>query len=207
MPDVVRVRILTDEEREQESWFGERLDPEFAQKNGRLEALRRSPPEGSVLLDIDEMGPVAVKSYSGQQAVTVSALPAQRAKQEIDDGRRGNGYFFGAFRPATGEAYMHDYPGRTIANWIDFLERVDRWLPSAGERVYAILDNLSAQHADDVLLFCLTHPRREFVFRPLRAAYLSLIEPRWKVVRSLAFKGRRFETWEEAAAAVREATT
>src|SRR5262249_15211531 len=46
----------------------------------------------------------------------------------------------------------------------------------------------------------------EFVFQPTYAAYLNLIEPWWKVLRSLALKGRRFETWEEVAAAVQAAT-
>jgi hypothetical protein len=41
------------------------------------------------------------------------------------------------------------------------------------------------------------HPRWEFVFQPKYAAYLNLIEPWWKVRRSLALKGRRFETWPE----------
>lgn len=30
------------------------------------------------------MGPVAAKSYSGQQAIHVEMRPAERAKQEID---------------------------------------------------------------------------------------------------------------------------
>ncbi|WP_238537839.1 hypothetical protein, partial [Zavarzinella formosa] len=46
----------------------------------------------------------------------------------------------------------------------------------------------------------------EFVFQPVAAAYLNLIEPWWKVLRSLALKGRRFGTWEEIAEAVDRAT-
>jgi transposase len=155
---------------------------------------------------VDEMGPEAAKSFAGRQVVDVAKRPAERAKQEIDYGRRGKGYIFGAFQPATGEAFTVDYAGRTIANWVDFLEQVDQQLAPEVERVYAILDNLNTHHADDVLLFCARHPRWEFVFQPTYAAYLNLIEPWWKVLRSLALKGRRFETWEELAAAVREAT-
>jgi hypothetical protein len=33
----------------------------------------------------------------------------------------------------------------------------------------------------DVLLFALVHPRWEFVFQPIYAAYLNLLEPWWKV--------------------------
>ena len=58
----------------------------------------------------------------------------------------------------------------------------------------------------DVLLFALAHPRWEFVFQPKYAAYLNLIEPWWKVLRSLALKGRRFEAWPEIEEAVRRAT-
>lgn len=87
-----------------------------------------------------------------------------------------------------------------------FLEEVELWLPAEVERVYAIIDNLSTHRATDVLLFLLTHPRWEMVFQPKYAAYLNLIEPCWKMLRSLALKGRRFESWEEIAQAVERAT-
>ena len=157
------------------------------------------------------MGPEAAKSFPGQQVVRAlpdphASRPAERARQEIDYGRRGKGYVFGAFVPATGAAFTAPYAGRTIANWVDFLTQVESWLPADRERVYAVLDNLSAHRATDVLLFALAHPRWEFVFQPKYAAYLNLIEPWWKILRSLALKGRRFATWAEVRQAVAEAT-
>jgi transposase len=157
------------------------------------------------------MGPVSARSYPGRQCVRERSgaereRPAPRAKQEIDYGRRGAGFFFGALVPAVGEALAVPYERRTTANWVDFLEQVEAWLPAEAERVYAILDNLSMHRATDVLLFNLKYPRWEFVFQPKYAAYLNLIEPWWKVLRSLALKGRRFETWEEICQAVAEAT-
>jgi transposase len=157
------------------------------------------------------MGPEAAKSFPGQQLVRAlpdpsERRPAERARQEIDYGRRGRGYIFGAFKPADGEALTAPYDGRTIANWVDFLERVEAWIPADIARVYAIVDNLNIHRATDVLLFSLAHPRWEFVFQPKYAAYLNLIEPWWKILRSLALKGRRFETWAEVCQAVAEAT-
>jgi transposase len=157
------------------------------------------------------MGPEAAKSFLGQQVVRAlpdpaDERPAERATQEVDYGRRGKGYIFGAFAPATGEAFTAPYPGRTIANWVHFLEHVEAWIPQEVERVYGILDNLNVHRATDVLLFSLAHPRWEFVFQPLYAGYLNLIEPWWKVLRSLALKGRRFETWEQVCQAVAAAT-
>jgi transposase len=68
------------------------------------------------------------------------------------------------------------------------------------------VDNLSAHRAADVLLFSLAHPRWHLLFQPSYAAYLNLIEPWWKILRSLALKGRRFENWTEIVQAVEKAT-
>ena len=129
-----------------------------------------------------------------------------RATQEIDYGRRGKGDVFGAFVPATGAALTVPYAGRTSVNWVDFLEQVDDWVDAEADRVYAIRDNLSTHRVSDVLLWSLVHPRWAFVFQPTYAAYLNLIEPWWKVLRSLALKGRRFATWDDVCAAVAAAT-
>ena len=52
------------------------------------------------------MGPQAAKSYPGQRLVKPAGPEAERARQEIDYGRRGvAGYVFGAFQPATGAAF------------------------------------------------------------------------------------------------------
>lgn len=187
--------------------------PRVRRKKGIIATLYTTPPDGSVVLCLDEMGPESAKSFRGQQAVRTEPrddaegrIPAGRARQEIDYGRRGKGYIFGAFRPATGEALTRPYPSRSAANWADFLGHVEAWIPPDVGRAYAIVDNLNAHRATDVLLFSLAHPRWEFVFQPKYAAYLNLIEPWWKVLRSLALKGRRFETWEEVCRAIEEAT-
>ncbi len=160
------------------------------------------------MICLDEMGPESAKSFPGQRLMPAdpSGERRTRATQEIDYGRRGSGYIFGAFVPATGTALTVPYPRRTTANWVDFLEHVEGWLDPGIDRVYAVLDNLRAHRALDVLLWALAHPRWEFVFQPTYAAYLNLIEPWWKILRSLALKGRRFATWDEVCAAVEAAT-
>jgi transposase len=130
----------------------------------------------------------------------------QRATQEADYGRRGKGYIFGAFPAATGDAMTRPYGARSTANFVDFLEHVDGRAETEVERVDAILDNLQAPRAPDALLFSRAHPRWEFVFQPKYAPYLNLIELWWKVLRPLALKGRRFETWDQSCEAVRKAT-
>ena len=153
------------------------------------------------------MGPQASKSYPGRRLVKPAGPRGERAKQEIDYGRRDvAGYVFGALQPASGAAFTATYTGRTVANWVDFLGKVERWIDPTVDRVYAVMDNLNTHTAMDVLLFALAHPRWEFVFQPIYAAYLNLLEPWWKVLHSLALKGRRFEAWAEIEQAVQRAT-
>ena len=160
------------------------------------------------MICLDEMGPEAAKSHPGARVIRPDPTGERRvrATQEIDYGRRGTGSVFGAFRPATGEAFTAPYPGRTIAAWVDFLEQVDGWIAPEVARVDVVLDNLSTHRATDALLWALAHPRWEFVCQPTSAASLKLIEPWWKVLRSLALKGRRFASWEEIRQAVAAAT-
>src|SRR4051794_8693320 len=177
------------------------------EKKGAIEQLYTAPPTGSVVICLDEMGPQKAKSHPGRQLVRPAGPKAERARQEIDYGRRGvAGYVFGAFQPASGKAFTQPYERRTTTNWVDFLSAVEAWIDPASERVYAVVDNLNTHSAPDVLLFSLLHPRWEFVFQPKYAAYLNLIEPWWKIMRSLALKGRRFETWAEIEEAVERAT-
>src|SRR5690349_22344088 len=86
-------------------------------QKGALEALYVSPPAESVVVCLDEMGPESAKSVPGQQLVDGATHPSARAKQEIDYGRRGSGYVFGAFQPATGAALTWTAERRTTANF------------------------------------------------------------------------------------------
>src|SRR4051812_7286115 len=95
-----------------------------------LEAVLAEEPVATLLaaylvVCLDEMGPLSAKSYPGRDLVRPQPPAAGRARQEIDYGRRGKGYVFGAFCPATGAAFTRPYPGRGAANWVAFLEEVE----------------------------------------------------------------------------------
>jgi hypothetical protein len=74
-------------------------------------------------------GPLSATSHPGREPVRTHASPAGRARQAIDDGRRGTGYVFGAFCPATGAAFTRPYPGRGTSTWVAFLEEGEGWRP------------------------------------------------------------------------------
>ena len=92
------------------------------------------------MIDSDEMGPERAKRHPGIQLLptielTAHGLHQPRAKQEIDSGRRGEGYLFGALQATTGAVLTAPYGGRTTANFVDCLEQVACWVPAEYDRV------------------------------------------------------------------------
>lgn len=79
------------------------------------------------MICLDEMGPDRAKSHLGPRVLRPDPTAATRvrATQEIDYGRPGAGYTFGAFCPATGDAFTAPYDRRTIVTWVGFLDAVD----------------------------------------------------------------------------------
>lgn len=121
-----------------------------------------------------------------------------------DYGRRGLLWTFGALEPATGDALTTLTFSRRTPDFLAFLDEVvAQW--STGSLIL-ILDNLVVHRAMDVQLWVLAHPRVSFLFQPTYSPWLNLIEPWWKTLRSLALHGRRFQTVEEMATAIRLAT-
>ena len=143
------------------------------------------------MICVDEMGPIAVKTYPGEEWV----LGRNRATFEPDYGRRGKLWVHGAFEPATGQGTILLSPSRDSASHIQLLERMvidfpaDRWL--------VIEDNLSTHISRETRLALSAWPEIQIQFTPKYACWLNLIEPWWKQMRSLALKGRRFESLDE----------
>ena len=151
------------------------------------------------MLCLDELGPIAVKTYPGEEW----KLGTNRATFEPDYGRRGKVWVHGAFEPATGQATILMSPSRDSASHIQLLEQMicqfpaDRWLIAR--------DNLSIHKSRQTRLALAAWPEIRVQFIPKYACWLNLIEPRWKQLRSLALKGRRFETTDELVEALKGA--
>ena len=105
------------------------------------------------------------------------------------------GYVYGALQPSTGAVLTETYSRRNADYYVDSLEKVEQWVSPEVKRICAVVDNLASHSSYDVMLFSFAYPRWESVFQPKYAGYLSLIEPWWKTLRSLALKGRHFNTW------------
>ena len=127
-------------------------------------------------------------------------------REDFEYVRQGTAALFMLFAPLHSWRHVDVRERRTAIDWAHVVrDLVDQDFPEV-ERIVLVMDNLNTHTAMDVLLFALAHPRWEFVFQPIYAAYLNLLEPWWKVLRSLALKGRRFDAWSEIEQAVQRAT-
>ena len=143
------------------------------------------------MICVDELGPISVKTYPGEEW----KLGPNRATFEPDYGRRGNVWVHGAFEPATGQAAILISPRRDSASHIQLLEKVICEFPS--QQWLIVEDNLSIHKGRQTKLALTAWPEMRLQFIPKYACWLNLIEPWWKQLRSLALKGRCFETMDE----------
>lgn len=150
-----------------------------------------APPPRTRVICIDEMGPIAAKTYPGEEW----KQGPYRATFEPDYGRRGKVWVHGAFEPATGKGTILMSPARDSASHIQLIEQVVQVFPS--DRWLLIEDNLSIHTSHETTLALAAWPEIRVQFLPTQAPWLNLIEPWWKQLRSLGLKGRRLENVDE----------
>lgn len=109
----------------------------------------------------------------------------------------------GAFEPATGQAALVFSGKRDSKSHILLLEQMLEVFES--ERWLVIEDNLITHQSREVKAALLAWPEIQLQFIPKYACWLNLIEPWWKQLKSLALKGRRFETVDQLQASLEAA--
>ena len=115
-------------------------------KKGSIVTAYVAPPLRTRVICVDEMGPIAVKTYPGEEWKP----GPNRATFEPDYGRRGKLWVHGAFEPATGQALILTSPGRDSAGHVQLLEQIMVTFPA--ERWLIIEDNLSIHVSRSVKL-------------------------------------------------------
>ncbi|MCB9432156.1 MAG: IS630 family transposase [Ardenticatenaceae bacterium] len=173
--------------------------PRIRGKKGAIIRCYHEPPAETRVICVDEMGPIAVKTYPGEAWQQGS----NRATFEPDYGRRGMVWVHGAFEPATGQAAIVLSPKRDSVSHIQLLEKVITEFPS--QRWMIIEDNLSTHSSRETQLALTAWPEIQVQFTPKYACWLNLIEPWWKQLRSLALKGRCFTDMNELTEALNHA--
>lgn len=149
-------------------------DPDLVEKIRDLVALYMNPPVAAAVFAVDEKPQIQALDRT---APTLPMLPTTPQRATHDYERNGTCDLFAALEIATGKVITDIRARHTSADFVAFLNKVDRNVPKDLD-VHVILDNLSAHKTPTVHKWLLRHRRFHLHFTPTYGSWMNLVE-RW----------------------------
>lgn len=153
-------------------YFKISTDPQFVKKLRDVVGLYLDPPEGAVVLSVDE------KSQIQALDRTQPGLPLKKGRAGTmthDYKRHGTTTLFAALDVATGTVLHECRPRHRHQEFLRFLKRVEKSVP-ADLDLHVILDNYCTHKHHKVQSWLHRHPRVTFHFVPTYSSWLNLVE-------------------------------
>lgn len=174
-------------------------DPDFGPKVERICQLYLEPPEGTVVLCVDEKpGIQALERKHPSRPATRGAA----GRYEFEYVRHGTKTLIAALDVHSGKVFGQVRDGRKAQDLVEFMEALAKRYPEGD--VYVVWDNLNIHYdgkAERWLEFNRRHGERfHFVYTPLHASWVNQIEI-WfsilqrRVLRHGSFRSRDELTW------------
>ena len=158
--------------------FKKSRDPAFAAKVEDIVGVYMNPPAHAVVVSIDE------KSQIQALDRTQPGLPIKPGKcgtMTHDYKRNGTTTLFAALNILDGTVIGRCMPKHTHAEFIKFLNAVERAVP-AGKIIHAIADNYATHKHPNVLAWLADHPRWVFHFTPTSSSWLNAVEGFFSII-------------------------
>jgi transposase len=153
------------------SWL-QSIDPDFDTKQAEVCGLYLNPPQGAIVVSIDEKTSVQAKEPIRAE---IAMRPGKSARREFEYRRHGTVALLAALLVHTGEVKGNVYERNSRLEFLDFLALLEAEIP-ADKQVHAILDNLQVHKTPEVCAWLEQHPRWHFHFTPTHASWLNQIE-------------------------------
>ena len=162
-------------------------DPEFAAKAAEIVGLYLDPPEGALIVAVDEKPHIQAL----ERAQGYLKLPNGRALGggAHDYKRHGTSTLFAAFDIASGEVMAGHYKRRRRLEFLDFMNRIVAAHP--GRETHVILDNLNT-HKPKHERWLARHKNVHFHFTPTHASWLNQVECWFSILGGLSLNGASF---------------
>jgi len=151
-------------------------DAFFVEKVRDIVGLYLNPPEQTraVVLCVDEKS--QVQALDRSQPV-LPMRPGQAERRTHDYYRHGTTSLFAALDIATGEVIGHCQKRHRQEEFVRFLDRIERTVPT-GLEVHLVLDNYATHKAPKVAAWFKKRPRYHLHFTPTSSSWLNQVE-RW----------------------------
>ncbi len=147
-------------------------DPRFAEKLEDVVGLYQHPPEGALVIAVDEKCQIQALDR------TQPGLPWKKGRcgtMTHDYKRHGTTTLFAGMNVADGRLISTFMPTHNHQDWIRFLKLIHKQTPRDKD-VHLILDNYSAHKTPEVLAWLGKHPRFHLHFTPTSSSWLNQVE-------------------------------
>ncbi len=149
-------------------------DPLFVEKVFDVVGLYLNPPEGAVVLSVDEKSQVQALARSQPAFPMMPGMPERRTHDYV---RHGTTSLFAAFNVADGTVISSLHRRHRTIEFKKFLNKIDQTVPT-DLTVHLILDNYGTHKTPAIKKWLAAHPRFHVHFTPTYSSWLNQVE-RW----------------------------
>jgi transposase len=146
-------------------------DPQLVAKVIDIVGLYLDPPDGALVLCVDEKTQVQALDRTQPMLPLRPGLPERRTH---DYKRNGTTNLYAALEIASGQVVTACQPRHRHQEFLAFLRRIVREFPT-GE-LHLVLDNSSTHTTPEVARWLARHKRVHFHFTPTSASWMNLVE-------------------------------
>jgi transposase len=172
-------------------------DPDLAAKVRDVVGLYLDPPDGAVVLCVDEKTGIQALDRTQPQ---LPMRPGQVERHTHDYTRHGTTCLFAALEVGTGAVTTATRERHTGADFLGFLRRVERAYP--GVELHVVLDNVSTHKTPAVRAWLDRHPRITFHFTPTSASWMNQVETWFGILTRQAIRRGSFRSVRELIAMI-----
>ncbi|WP_433411369.1 IS630 family transposase [Microtetraspora malaysiensis] len=156
-------------------WLNRLDDEQFWHLAGAVCDLYLNPPEGAVLLSVDEKTGIQAKSRKHPEICARPGRPGHAARREFEYIRHGTVSILAAMDVLTGQILAERIDRNTSATFIAFLILLDQMIDPALD-IHLILDNGASHTSKATRAWLAAHPRFTVTYTPKHASWLNMIE-------------------------------
>ncbi|QYN19134.1 IS630 family transposase [Amycolatopsis sp. DSM 110486] len=149
-------------------------DPLFVEKVHDVVGLYFNPPDGAIVLSVDEKSQIQALDRSQPVLPMMPGMPERRTHDYV---RNGLTTLFAAFDVATGEVVSALHRRHRAAEFKKFLAKIDKQVP-AHLQIHLICDNYGTHKTPAIRAWLERHPRFHMHFTPTGSSWINQVE-RW----------------------------
>jgi transposase len=149
-------------------------DPQFVEKVRDIVGLYVNPPDGALVLSVDEKSQIQALDGTAPVLPLRPGLPERRTHDYV---RHGTTNLYAALDVASGMVISDMTERHRAQEFRRFLNLINRSVPEDLD-IHLVVDNVSTHKTPEIKKWLLRHPRFQLHFTPTYSSWLNLVE-RW----------------------------